>query len=194
VSVSILPRLRAALAREGPPHDALSGIASAVLVPLYVRDADVHVLFTKRSDDMPHHSGQVSFPGGRHVAATDASLLDTALRETHEEIGVEPTHVDVLGALPPIHTSVTNFVINPFVGVIPYPYDFRPNPREVSDIFSVPLSVLADPAAALEEEWQLGDRRVPVTAFRHDGFVIWGATQRITAMLLETLAPARALT
>ena len=190
-SASLLAHLRAALTRAEPQADALSGIASAVLVPLFVRDDGLHLLFTKRSEELPHHSGQVAFPGGRYVAATDTSLVDTALRESHEEIGLDPAHVQVLGPLAPIHTFVTNFVINPFVGVIPHPYDFRANAREVSDIFSVPLDVLADPAAALEEEWQFGDRRFPVTAFRHEGFVIWGATQKITAMLLEVLAAIR---
>ncbi len=98
----------------------------------------------------------------------------------------------MLGPLAPIHTAATNFVINPFVGLIPYPYEFRANPREVSDIFSVPLAALAEPSAASEEEWDFGGRRVAVTAYRHGGFVIWGATQRITAMLLETLAAIRA--
>ena len=185
-------KLRAALVGVEVQPGAMSGIASAVLVPLFIRDDEVHVLFTKRSEDLPHHSGQVSFPGGRYVAATDASLLDTALRETDEEVGIDPAHVDVLGPLPPIHTFVTNFVINPFVGVIPHPYELCPNPREVSDVFSVPLAVLADPAAAVEEHWELGGRNVPVIAYRHDGFVIWGATQRITAMLVDMLAAIRA--
>jgi 8-oxo-dGTP pyrophosphatase MutT (NUDIX family) len=188
----LIAQLRAALARAEPRRDALSGIASAVLVPLFLHDGGLHLLFTKRSEHLPHHKGQVAFPGGRHVAATDRSLLETALRETDEEIGVDPAHVDILGPLAPIHTFVSNFVINPFVGVIPHPYEFRANPHEVSAIFSVPVAVLSDPGAARAEVWDLGDRRVPVTVFRHDGFEIWGATQLITTMFLEALAAIRA--
>jgi 8-oxo-dGTP pyrophosphatase MutT (NUDIX family) len=183
----LLPRLRAALAAARPAGHALSGIASAVLVPLFVRDGALNLLYTKRSEALPHHRGQIAFPGGRHAASSDPSLLGTALRESEEEIGLTPRHVEVLGELAPIHTFSSNFVITPFVGIIPHPYDFRPNPLEVSDIFSIPLDVLRDPATAAEEQWELEGRLVPITTYRHDGRVIWGATQRITADLLDVL-------
>ena len=192
VSVSILPRLRAALAAAPPPSETPPGIASAVLVPLFERDGDLHLLFTKRSESLPHHRGQVAFPGGRHVADADPSLLATALRETEEEIGVAPSDVDVLGTLAPIHTFSSNFLINPFVGVIPHPYDFRPNPREVSAIFSVALDVLLDPATAAEEEWTIDGAIVPISTYRHGEHVIWGATHRITSSLLDLLQVVRA--
>lgn len=187
----VLLRLRAALAAMPPTTDAPPGIASAVLVPLFAHDDGLHLLYTKRSEDLSHHRGQVSFPGGRHVADADPSLLATALRETEEEIGVEPRHVDVLGPLAPIHTFRTNFLITPFVGVIPHPYDFRPNPREVSVIFSVPIDALLDPATSAEEEWTFDDGTFPVATFRHGDHVIWGATHRITSHLLELLQPAK---
>jgi len=179
------------LAAEAPRADPLEGIASAVLVPLFEQEGDLHVLYTKRSEALPHHQGQVAFPGGRHVADTDPNLLATALRETEEEIGVDPRHVDVLGPLAPIHTFSSNFVINPFVGVIPHPYTFRPDPHEVSAIFSVPLEVLIDPATAAEEQWVLEGHQIPVETYRHGGQVIWGATQRITATLLDLLTAIR---
>jgi 8-oxo-dGTP pyrophosphatase MutT (NUDIX family) len=188
----LLARLRATLAVESPRADLLSGTASAVLVPLFEREGGLHVLYTKRSEALPHHRGQVAFPGGRHVADADPSLLATALRETEEEIGVDPRHVDVLGPLAPIHTLSSNFVINPFVGVIPHPYTFRPDPHEVSVIFSVPLDVLLDPATRAEEEWTLEGHTVPIETYRHAGHVIWGATQRITATLLDLLSAIRA--
>ncbi len=192
VSATILPRLRAALAAAPPPSDSPPGIASAVLVPLFERDGDLHLLFTKRSESLPHHRGQVAFPGGRHVADADPSLLATALRETEEEIGVAPAHVDVLGALAPIHTFSSNFLISPFVGVIPHPYEFRPNPHEVSAIFSVAVDVLLDPATAAEEEWTIDGHAVPIATYRHGEHVIWGATHRITATLLDLLQAVRA--
>ena len=190
-AVRLLARLRALLAAEAPQADLLSGTASAVLVPLFEQEGALHLLYSKRSEALPHHRGQVAFPGGRHVTGIDASLLATALRETEEEIGVDPCHVDVLGPLTPIHTLSSNFVINPFVGVIPHPYPFRLDPREVSAIFSVPLAVLLDPATMAEEQWILEGHAVPIETYRHAGHVIWGATQRITATLLDLLAAIR---
>jgi 8-oxo-dGTP pyrophosphatase MutT (NUDIX family) len=191
VTRDVLALLRAALAATPPVADTPPGIASAVLVPLFERDGGLHLLYTKRSEALPHHRGQVSFPGGRHVADADASLLATALRETDEEIGVAPAHVDVLGPLAPIHTFSSNFVISPFVGVIPHPYAFRPNPHEVSAIFSVPVEVLLDPATSAEEEWTFEGRTMPIATFRHREQVIWGATHRITTALLELLQTLR---
>ncbi|MBI3770458.1 MAG: CoA pyrophosphatase [Deltaproteobacteria bacterium] len=191
-SAAVLPRLRAALAAPPPLSETPPGIASAVLVPLFERDGVLHLLYTKRSESLPHHRGQVSFPGGRHVADADPTLLATALRETEEEIGVAPAHVDVLGALAPIHTSSSNFLINPFVGVIPHPYAFHPNPHEVSEIFSVPVDVLLHPSTGVEEAWTLQGRTVPVATYRHGAHVIWGATHRITTTLLDLLRTLRA--
>jgi 8-oxo-dGTP pyrophosphatase MutT (NUDIX family) len=133
----------------------------------------------------------VSFPGGRH-AATDSSLLATALRETHEEIGLTAADVDVLGPLDPIHTFSSNFLITPFVGRIPYPHALRIDAREVDDVFSLPLGVLFDPATTVAETWTIEGRAIPVTAYRHDGRTIWGATQRITASLLDVVLAIRA--
>jgi 8-oxo-dGTP pyrophosphatase MutT (NUDIX family) len=189
---AVLPRLRAALAAAPPPTETPPGIAAAVLVPLFERDGDLHLLYTKRSEALPHHRGQVSFPGGRHVSDADPSLLATALRETEEEIGVAPAHVEVLGALAPIHTMSSNFLISPFVGVIPHPYDFRPNPREVSEIFSVPIDVLLDPSTAAEEEWTFGGHTLPIATYRHGAHVIWGATHCITTTFLDLLRGVRA--
>jgi len=186
VGPAILPRLRAALDAAPTPSTSPPGIAAAVLVPLFVQDDALHLLYTKRSETLPHHRGQVSFPGGRHVADADPTMLATALRETEEEIGVVPMDVEVLGALPPIHTLGSNFLISPFVGVFPHPYEFRPNPYEVSEIFSVPLGVLLDPATATEEDWTADDGRVlRVAAYRHGRHMIWGATYAITTSLLE---------
>ena len=190
---SLLAPLRAALAgtRDAPALGAAArstpsnGVPAAVLVPLFVRDGALHLLYTTRSESLPQHAGQVSFPGGRHAPDVDATLLATALRETSEEIGVTPHDVDVLGALDPIHTLSSNFVITPFVATIPHPYAFCPNPHEVSDVFSIPLATLADPSTIVEETWTIDGRTVPIASYRHDGRTIWGATQRITAALVD---------
>lgn len=186
-----LQALRRALALPRSHRTATSGIAAAVLVPIFERDGDLHLLYTTRSTSLPTHAGQVSFPGGRHTA-TDASLLATALRETHEEIGLGAADVDVLGRLDPIHTFSSNFLITPFVGRIPYPHTLRIDAREVDDAFSLPLGVLFDPATTVAETWTIEGRAIPVTAYRHAGRTIWGATQRITASLLDLFLAIRA--
>jgi 8-oxo-dGTP pyrophosphatase MutT (NUDIX family) len=191
---ALLGPLRAALAapavtsRTAPPP----GVPAAVLVPLFARDETLHLLYTTRSANLAQHAGQVAFPGGRHTPDADESLLATALRETCEEIGVAPHDVDVLGALAPIHTFSSNFLITPFVASIPHPYEFRTNPREVSDVFSIPLATLADPATIVEETWTIDGRTMPIASYRHDGRTIWGATQRITATLIDLLTAIRA--
>jgi len=187
---SLLAPLRTALAasRAAPARSAPdAGVPAAVLVPLFARDGALHLLYTTRSESLPQHAGQVSFPGGRHASDADATLLATALRETSEEIGVAPDDVDVLGALDPISTFSSNFLITPFVATIPHPYEFRTDPREVADLFSIPLATLADPRTIVEETWTIDGRTVPIASYRHDGRTIWGATQRITAALVDLL-------
>jgi len=161
--------------------------ACAVLVPLLAVDGEASVLFTRRSAALPHHQGQVAFPGGHHHAETDTDLAATALREAHEEIGLPPARVHVLGVLDDIETVATRFVITPFVGVVAPPYDFHPCPREVDAIFSVPLRVLQAPDAEHHEVWDFDGRAVPIDTYPVDGHVIWGATQRITRNLLGVL-------
>ena len=161
--------------------------ACAVLVPLLAVEDEPSVLFTRRSASLPHHQGQVAFPGGRHQPGTDADLSATALREAHEEIGLAPGEVRILGALDDIETIATRFVITPFVGLVPWPYEFRPCPREVDAIFTVPLRVLQAPGAERRETWDFDGRAVPIDTYPVDGHVIWGATQRITRDLLGVL-------
>jgi 8-oxo-dGTP pyrophosphatase MutT (NUDIX family) len=161
--------------------------ASAVLVPLLAVDGEPSLLFTRRSQLLPHHQGQVAFPGGRHQE-DDVDLAATALRETEEEIGLERSEVRVLGAIDDIETMATRFVITPFVGVVPHPYAFRPCEREVDAIFTVPLRALQAPGAERREVWEFDGRRVPIDTFPVEGHVIWGATQRITRNLLHVLS------
>jgi len=161
--------------------------ASAVLVPLLAVDGEPSLLFTRRSQLLPHHQGQVAFPGGRYQDG-DVDLAATALRETEEEIGLPPANVRVLGAIDDIETVSTRFVITPFVGVVPHPYEFRPCAREVDAIFTVPLRALQAPGAERREVWDFDGRRVPIDTFPVEGHVIWGATQRITRNLLHVLS------
>ncbi len=159
---------------------------AAVLVPLLAVDGEPSLLFTRRSNLLPHHQGQIAFPGGGHDPE-DPDLAATALREAHEEIGLDPADVRLLGPLDDLETVATRFVITPFVGVVPHPYDFRPSPHEVDLIFTVPLGRLESPDALRRELWDFGGRKVPIDVYAVDGHVIWGATQRITQNLLAVL-------
>jgi 8-oxo-dGTP pyrophosphatase MutT (NUDIX family) len=161
--------------------------ASAVLVPLLAVGGEPSLLFTRRSQLLPHHQGQVAFPGGRHEEG-DVDLAATALRESEEEIGLQRSDVRVLGPIDDIETMATRFVITPFVGVVPHPYPFRPCAHEVDAIFTVPLRALLAPGAERREVWEFDGRRVPIDTFPVEGHVIWGATQRITRNLLHVLS------
>jgi len=161
---------------------------AAVLVPLFEREEQLHVLYTRRSDRLLSHQGQVAFPGGK-VDKADFDLLATALREAHEEIGLRPETVEVLGSLTAISTQASGYSVAPFVGIIPDPVKLRPNPREVAEIFSVPIAVLSDERFRGSYRWQSGGT---FPAILYGEQTIWGLTLRITLSLLELLQePAR---
>jgi 8-oxo-dGTP pyrophosphatase MutT (NUDIX family) len=164
---------------------------AAVLVPLLAIDGDAHVLYTRRAATLPHHQGQVAFPGGTHDAARDGDLVETALREAHEEIGLAPADVRVLGTLDDIETMTSRFVITPVVGAVPHPYEWRPRPGEVDHIFTVALAHLLDPENERREVWDFEGQAVPIVHFPVAGQVIWGATHRITRNLLELVGGSR---
>ena len=162
--------------------------AAAVLMPLFERDGELHVVYIRRSDHVASHRGQVAFPGGR-VEAIDATLLDAALREAHEEVGLDPASVDVVGGLPTMHTTASGIIVAPFVGVIPSDAPLKADPSEVAEIFDVPLSALRDPNFHGDYEFT-PDGRAHASKFPailYGGQVIWGLTLRITNNLLEIL-------
>ncbi len=182
-------QLRRMLAARTPlllPVDPMRRQA-AVLLLLFENGPAWHLVFTKRTDTLKHHKGQVSFPGGA-LDPSDGDLLGTALREGYEEVGVHPDHVTVLGRLDDLATFSTNFMISPFVGLIPYPYPFRPNPAEVASIFAVPLTILADPAVFRSYIRTREDHATLVDyEFHVGGHVIWGATARILHHFLQVI-------
>ncbi len=161
---------------------------AGVLIP-FVRDLDRwHILFIRRSDhEHDHHRGQVAFAGGKYEEQ-DRSLQQTALREAHEEIGLHPQHVEVLGQLN-YHYSITRFKIAPVVGhVYPWPYSFIPDPAEVARIFSIPLSWLADSANYRIEQQHRYGKSFPVLLYdEYDGELLWGATARMVQSLISCL-------
>jgi 8-oxo-dGTP pyrophosphatase MutT (NUDIX family) len=175
--------------RQKAVERAVGYTPSAVLIPVYVKDGECHLVFTRRTEMVNHHKGQISFPGGgRHPQ--DATLMHTAIRESWEEIGLKPEDVEVLGELDDIATYTTNFVISPFVAAIPYPYEFRLNPYEVDEIIEVPLSVLLDPKNFSQEVVSLGNQLILQYFYSHGDKVIYGATARILKQFLEIISEA----
>ena len=157
---------------------------AAVLVPLYEREGEYWVLFTKRTQKVEHHKGQISFPGGAR-AEGDRELVDTALRETFEEIGVRPEDVEILGELDRMGTFTSNFLITPFVGIIPYPYEFTIARDEIEELVEVPMSALLDEKNYREEHQVYEGRTYVASFFEYKGKVIWGATARILKQFLD---------
>jgi 8-oxo-dGTP pyrophosphatase MutT (NUDIX family) len=161
-------------------------VTAAVLIPIFEREGTLHVLLTKRSDLVEHHRGEISFPGGK-LDPTDPDLQSCALRETSEELGVSPADVRVLGQLDDFHTVATQFHVAPFVGLIPYPYEFRVSAREIAALVTPPLEIFFDPTRRSEEIWILHGRPVNVVFYQWEGHTIWGATARILKHLVEVL-------
>ena len=182
--------LRQRLAAHTPVvHTEWDARPAAVLVPLYLDAGEWHVLFTLRTHLVETHKGQVSFPGGR-VDPEDTSRVDTALREAEEEIGLRREDVTVLGQLDELLT-VTQYHITPVVGVFLWPYTFVPSTAELSEIFGVPLSWLADPAnlEIQQREPMVPGRKIPVYYLHYRQYTIWGATARMLLNLLEVARP-----
>lgn len=160
---------------------------AAVLVPLYEKDGELYLLLTKRTETLPLHRGEVSFPGGR-CQASDRSPLETALREAYEEVGVRSEDVEVLGELDDVATFSSAFAVTPFVGFIPYPYPFQVNPAEIQELIPLPLSALKGPAIFREEVRQRADgQEAPVYFYDYGPHTIWGLTARILKGFLELL-------
>lgn len=186
--VNVFERLRSRLgALHADTRSPSHGVACAVLVPLVPVGDDFEVLYTVRSSDLPSHGGQVAFPGGKHTADVDQRLMDTALREAHEEIGLAPSAVSVLGSLETVATLSGDFAITPYVGVVASGASLRPNPGEVSAIFTVPCAELADPRRRASERRRWRGQDFDVDVIRAGRRTIWGATHRITLDLLGRL-------
>lgn len=165
-----------------PPRKA------AVLIPLFLETGEWRVLYTRRNDALPEHSGQVAFPGGRSDEE-DESPVKTALREAQEELNILPQDVSILGQLPSLRT-ISNYCVTPVVGMIPWPYTFTLAEDEVSRVFSIPLSWLAEESnfELRLRDLPLRHHPVPVIYFKtFEGEILWGVTAEITLSLLSAL-------
>lgn len=158
---------------------------AGVLVPIIERRFGLTVLLTERSADLKQHAGQVSFPGGG-MEPHDSDIVDTALRETHEEVGIEPGLVDVAGYLRP-RPTVTGYAVTPVVGVVESSFELRLDPVEVDNVFEVPLEFLMDAGNETHYERAFDGVTYAVTSIYYEGYDIWGATAGIIGSLRRAL-------
>jgi 8-oxo-dGTP pyrophosphatase MutT (NUDIX family) len=165
--------------REGEPRPA------AVLVPVVNRDEGLQILLTQRSPDLSDHAGQICFPGGRYDEC-DGTLAACALRESREEIGLDPRRVEVLGELPTYET-VTGFRVTPVVAWVEPPFELTPDPVEVADVFEVPLAFVLDPANHQRHFRIVGPQRRDYYAIPYGDRFIWGATAAMILILHHAL-------
>jgi 8-oxo-dGTP pyrophosphatase MutT (NUDIX family) len=176
-------RIKSALAAHERIPMPAGPVPAAVLLPLYRQEDGYHVLFTKRTEHLHHHRGEISFPGGvRH--SDDRDLLATALRETWEEVGIAPEDVEVLGVLDDFY-SVHNYLVTPFVGEFPAGYRLRANSAEIERIIDVPLVHLLRPEIFRTEDWNWKGRVHPVCFYTYGDDEIWGLTAAILKQFLD---------
>ena len=185
-------RLKQALSRrqKSPLVDA-SRTPSAVLIPIYYKEGEYHILFTKRTEKVQAHKGEISFPGGA-CEKQDETPLDTALRECTEEIGLAAEAVEPLGELDDFFTIGSGYIISPFVGAIPWPYPLKVDPIEVEQIIEVPISALLDKDCLRQETSVLDGQVIPAYFYHYREHIIWGATARILTQFLDIWAQAMA--
>ena len=155
-------------------------VCASVLIPIFESDSGTRILLTKRTTKVKHHKGEVSFPGGMYEE-TDADTKKTALRECCEEIGVKTGDVDIIGRLDDL-TTLTGFVITPYVGVIPYPYAFKINQKEVAYLVYLPFEHL-ESSDLVQEKIEYRGRAETIDCFYYNGERIWGATCRMLLTL-----------
>lgn len=178
------------LSSDAPSPRALR--EAAVLIPMVPLDNQWHILYIRRScNDQDRHSGQVAFPGGR-MEDIDSSHEDTALREAHEEVGIQPNGVQLLGKIAP-YVTISNYAVTPVVGILEWPTTLSLQASEVARAFLVPISWLQDAQnfsyRARKEMDPLSARRHPIIVFEEfDGEILWGATARMTLNFLKAVS------
>jgi 8-oxo-dGTP pyrophosphatase MutT (NUDIX family) len=157
---------------------------SAVLLPFYEIEGRLHIMFTKRTDRVAHHKGQISFPGGARDPG-DRTLLETALRESAEEVGIDPGALEMLGQLDDVPTVSSRYVITPFVSALEGYPAWKVNREEVEEVIEMPFQVLLEGPGCREERLMVDGVSRWTTAFHFDGHVIWGATAKILRQFLD---------
>ena len=176
-------KLRQALFQRQKHHIVdPSRTAAAVLLPIYYQHGQYHVLFIKRTDNVKTHRGEISFPGGT-CEERDKTLLDTALRECAEEIGLAADDTEILGELDDVASVKTNYTISPFVALIPWPYPLRADGKETEEIIGIPVSALL--VGGFSRQEITNGETITKYFYPYQGRVIWGATARILSKFLD---------
>ena len=175
-----------ALAHRTPITAAPEGLMpAAVMLLLYRKDGEYCVLLNKRSMTVEHHKGEMSFPGGARDPE-DADFEATARRETHEEMGIAPDDITILGRLDD-NVTRSNFLVKVFVGTIPYPYEFRPSSIEIAEVVEIPIGVLRDPATLRWDSRIEDGERVAVRSYGYQQHLVYGATAKILDQFLDII-------
>ncbi|MGA2410455.1 MAG: CoA pyrophosphatase [Candidatus Binataceae bacterium] len=182
-----LIRRRLAPADAVPMPPTRGHKAAAVLLPLVDHNGSASILYTRRADRMKTHPGQVAFPGGR-LDLTDKDLVSAALRETYEEVGIRPSDIHVLGSFAGRRTLATNIMVTPFVGAVSEGAETRPDPKEVAEIFYVPIAALRDKRYRTKAKPVLSTRIGELPAIVYEGQTIWGLTYYLTMSFLGLIA------
>ena len=159
------------------PFSIINSTPAAVLILLYLADNEIYFFLTKRTDELKHHKGQISLPGGTQEG--NEKLIDTALRETQEEIGINKTSISIIGTITPLFVPVTGFMIYPFIGYSLNKLDPKPDPVEVATIFSVNISDLLNKENRTTEQRNIRGYDVQVPYFKLNDYQVWGATSMI---------------
>lgn len=181
--MKMAPRPRITIRAAETPGDPRQG---GVLVLLYERVGRVHLVLTRRRDDLESHAGQISFPGGRREE--EESLQTTAFREAYEEVGIPPADLNLLGRLSSLYIPPSDYEVHPFVAWYRHGRPaFTPQETEVAEILEVPLSHLLDPDTRQEEPWEIRGYQLNVPFYLVEGYKVWGATAMMLSDFLERL-------
>jgi len=176
-------RIIKALAEHNPPKNSKVRKRASVLIPLLESEGEIFLMLTRRSNEMRSHPGQVSFPGGKQDS-DDESSMHTALRETHEEIGLSWEKINIIGKLDQI-LSLHYYLVTPYVGLIPSDFEPVPNTDEIESVFKVPLAFFMKSENHWSEEKKTFSFPVIVHHFEYQGYDIWGLTAKLIFRLLE---------
>ncbi len=159
------------------PKSVEHAIPSAVLILLYQENDDVHFILTERTNEVQHHKGQISFPGGSWEE--EEQLYETATRETEEELGIPIKNIEIVSELTPLFINVTGYIIHPFVGFVATKPNIIPQPNEVSNVFTATIFELLNPINSKTELWTIRETPVDVPFFKFGKYKVWGATAMI---------------
>jgi len=172
---------------ERPFGGSSKGLRAGVLVLLYLKNQDIYLALIQRPEYNGPHSGQISLPGGKYEDS-DKTLVQTAIRESYEEIGVNPDEIEVLGSITPLHIPVSNYLVQPVVGRYKSNPVFKPDLIEVEKILEVRLKDLINPENKSAKEFAFGSLRFDAPIYKPDNLVIWGATAMILSEFIEIVA------